>query len=216
MAGVRPAYKALGGGVRQRAHAAGLSRYFTGRACPHGHVVERRVSDGKCIECQRLKKARWRNEAKAKIGLMCRVCGQPLAGVRRAISLCSKECRKRAESIGKAAARKALAHRLGGRRFTMSPDAYRRAQDRKRDRKRERRRASPPRAPRFCSECGSLVMRGHRALTCSGECYRTRHKRLFSQSEEARERSRTAAKERDRQDRILLAAAKRLLRGELV
>lgn len=36
---------------RKDAKAAGLKRYFTGKACPHGHVAERSVSGKTCIEC---------------------------------------------------------------------------------------------------------------------------------------------------------------------
>jgi hypothetical protein len=41
--------------TRADALAFGLKRYFTGEPCPHGHVVERRVSDFSCLECCRLK-----------------------------------------------------------------------------------------------------------------------------------------------------------------
>lgn len=34
------------------ARAAGLKRYFTGKACKRGHVAERYVSGKKCIECK--------------------------------------------------------------------------------------------------------------------------------------------------------------------
>jgi hypothetical protein len=33
----------------------GLSRYFTGKPCKHGHVGERFVANGTCIECQRIR-----------------------------------------------------------------------------------------------------------------------------------------------------------------
>ena len=36
--------------TRQEALAAGLSRYFTGKPCKHGHLAERRMSDG-CVVC---------------------------------------------------------------------------------------------------------------------------------------------------------------------
>jgi 5-methylcytosine-specific restriction endonuclease McrA len=35
------------------ARSAGLTRYFTGKPCPQGHVVERRVSNWKCLQCAR-------------------------------------------------------------------------------------------------------------------------------------------------------------------
>lgn len=40
-----------------RAHAkeCGDKRYFTGKPCPQGHVVERTVGNGQCCECGRLR-----------------------------------------------------------------------------------------------------------------------------------------------------------------
>jgi hypothetical protein len=40
---------------RQEAFERGLSRYYTAKKCRYGHVVERRASDGHCIECTRLR-----------------------------------------------------------------------------------------------------------------------------------------------------------------
>lgn len=45
--------------TRQGARAAGETRYFTGKPCPLGHVVERMVSTAACSECARLKKCAW-------------------------------------------------------------------------------------------------------------------------------------------------------------
>lgn len=36
---------------RAQARAAGLTRYFNGKFCPQGHLSERHVSSGGCIEC---------------------------------------------------------------------------------------------------------------------------------------------------------------------
>lgn len=35
------------------AKAAGLKRFMTGRACRNGHVAERYVTSGACVECDR-------------------------------------------------------------------------------------------------------------------------------------------------------------------
>jgi len=35
------------------ARVQGLKRFFTGQPCRHGHIAERLVSDGKCMECAR-------------------------------------------------------------------------------------------------------------------------------------------------------------------
>lgn len=43
---------------RSNAKAAGLTRYFTGRPCPYGHICERLVSNYWCIECKYAKDAK--------------------------------------------------------------------------------------------------------------------------------------------------------------
>lgn len=43
---------------RRDAKAAGLKRFMTGRACRNGHVAERYVASGVCVECDR---KRWRS-----------------------------------------------------------------------------------------------------------------------------------------------------------
>lgn len=42
---------------RKDARAQGLKRYFTGEPCKSGHVSERAVSNGNCLECFRAKQA---------------------------------------------------------------------------------------------------------------------------------------------------------------
>lgn len=37
---------------RRDAHKAGNTLYFTGKPCKYGHISERRVTGGKCLECQ--------------------------------------------------------------------------------------------------------------------------------------------------------------------
>jgi 5-methylcytosine-specific restriction endonuclease McrA len=39
--------------------ALGLKRYFTGKPCKHGHVSERRVPHGNCIDCKREALREW-------------------------------------------------------------------------------------------------------------------------------------------------------------
>lgn len=49
-------------GLRQKALAAELTRYFTGKPCKHGHLSERTVKNAACIMChrerQRLRRAK--------------------------------------------------------------------------------------------------------------------------------------------------------------
>lgn len=48
--------------TRQQAIEAGLTRYFTGKPCPRGHVVERMVSIRACVACLLEKAREWRQE----------------------------------------------------------------------------------------------------------------------------------------------------------
>ncbi len=43
--------------TRQHARETGLTRFFTGVECSNGHINERIVSNGLCIECQQMQ---WR------------------------------------------------------------------------------------------------------------------------------------------------------------
>jgi 5-methylcytosine-specific restriction endonuclease McrA len=47
--------------TRHDAAKLGLKRYFTGKPCEHGHVVERYVINQRCLECLRTGTARWRS-----------------------------------------------------------------------------------------------------------------------------------------------------------
>lgn len=40
--------------TRAEARAQGLTRYFTGKACPQGHICERTVSWKKCVKCNHI------------------------------------------------------------------------------------------------------------------------------------------------------------------
>lgn len=41
--------------TRAEARLHGLKRYFTGKPCKHGHIDERTVSNGSCLQCARIK-----------------------------------------------------------------------------------------------------------------------------------------------------------------
>lgn len=49
---------------RDDAISQGLTAYFTGKPCKHGHISHRRTYDWKCAECVRLKCVKWRRENK--------------------------------------------------------------------------------------------------------------------------------------------------------
>jgi hypothetical protein len=42
------------------AKALGLKHYFTGVPCKHGHIAERSVRTGRCLECGRARVAKWK------------------------------------------------------------------------------------------------------------------------------------------------------------
>jgi hypothetical protein len=47
--------------ARKEALAKGLKRFFTGKPCKRGHVVERRVDTGDCVECANQRSRKWRD-----------------------------------------------------------------------------------------------------------------------------------------------------------
>lgn len=50
--------------TRKEAKAKGLSRYFTGKACVHGHIAERYTCNKTCVECEAIRKQKARSTAK--------------------------------------------------------------------------------------------------------------------------------------------------------
>jgi hypothetical protein len=52
--------------TRQQAVDAGLTRYFTGKPCKHGHIAERRMSDG-CVVCADLHARKWQADHPEKV-----------------------------------------------------------------------------------------------------------------------------------------------------
>jgi hypothetical protein len=72
---------------RKDAIAAGLSRYFTGEPCKHGHMAERRLS-GHCIPCRdaaaREKHSGMPPETYHQLLIeqagLCAICEQPMMG----------------------------------------------------------------------------------------------------------------------------------------
>lgn len=53
-------------GARQVAKAAGLTRYFTGAPCLHGHIAERSVASKACVECTRIRRETPEQREKAR------------------------------------------------------------------------------------------------------------------------------------------------------
>ena len=44
---------------RDEAKALDLKRFFTGKPCKHGHIAERNVRSGRCLECDHARIAKW-------------------------------------------------------------------------------------------------------------------------------------------------------------
>lgn len=52
---------------RKEAKEQGLKYYFTGEPCPHGHVAERYVSNGRCVECTNDSARKWQKANPEKV-----------------------------------------------------------------------------------------------------------------------------------------------------
>ena len=50
--------------IKAQAKKEGKVRYFTGKPCANGHIVERNNHTGRCVECNRLRMRRYWNENK--------------------------------------------------------------------------------------------------------------------------------------------------------
>lgn len=68
---------------RKEAIGNGGKFYFTGKACPRGHVVDRRVTTGKCTSCEHEMVREWRNRIKDDPGFRQKKADQQRA-IRRA------------------------------------------------------------------------------------------------------------------------------------
>ena len=52
--------------LRAKAKELGLKRYFTGKPCKFGHIAQRKIENGSCVECAKGLTRRWReNGSKA-------------------------------------------------------------------------------------------------------------------------------------------------------
>lgn len=62
--------------AREDAYDRGLRRFYTGEPCKKGHVAERYVVNGACIECQN-----WRGKRESRKGPQGRNVGWPTQGL---------------------------------------------------------------------------------------------------------------------------------------
>lgn len=53
--------------TKKEAKEQGLKRYSTGKPCKHGHVAERRLSNGHCVECEIEHNKAWREANPDKV-----------------------------------------------------------------------------------------------------------------------------------------------------
>lgn len=56
-------------GAKAAAKAAGEARYTTGKPCKYGHLAERCTTDGRCVECSRLKETSEQRRARRDANL---------------------------------------------------------------------------------------------------------------------------------------------------
>ena len=47
---------------KKEAKVLGLKRYYTGESCLHGHVVERFISNRRCVQCVKESSKKWKKE----------------------------------------------------------------------------------------------------------------------------------------------------------
>ncbi len=98
---------------KKQAEQQGLTRYFTGKPCRHGHICERRVSDSCCVYCHHIGNKKYRDSHQSYIKQYyqehkisnrkpiderpCVACGlifQPKDGGHNA-KYCTKSCKER-------------------------------------------------------------------------------------------------------------------------
>lgn len=48
--------------LRNDAKSQGLSHYFTGQQCKHGHISKRNTKSGRCLECENARNAQYRQD----------------------------------------------------------------------------------------------------------------------------------------------------------
>lgn len=53
--------------TKEEAKQQGLTRYFIGQKCVHGHVAERYTRHGGCVECARLEKRRYQKKPDVRV-----------------------------------------------------------------------------------------------------------------------------------------------------
>lgn len=51
----------------KEAKAQGLTMYYTGKPCKHGHIAQRLVVNGTCYECVKLRVSKWQRENPEKV-----------------------------------------------------------------------------------------------------------------------------------------------------
>jgi len=109
--------------TRAEASAAGLKRYFTGTSCRNGHLDDRYVHNGGCVQCGRDRKAKReklypeRFEAKRK-----RLFESPAYKAKRAEYKRSREIRLRGNGVSIAASELSALRQRHGKRCAICGD----------------------------------------------------------------------------------------------
>jgi hypothetical protein len=88
----KPAHKFMIKITRDEAFSKNLDRYFTGEPCKYGHIAEREVGHGLCVEC-RADIEQTKETKKERQTLSCKQCGERFNQKRNDQVFCSPKCR---------------------------------------------------------------------------------------------------------------------------
>ena len=183
-----------------QAKQAGLKYYFTGTPCHRGHISDRFVRNGTCVECDyyRGHKASPASEALPQ----CRICGSQVRAHGHAT--CSPECKERRDKA-KAAATYALTHRRACRGCGAATPRYKQFCSNE-CHTRYRIKPKPPKQLIPCAECGALFTPAANVKVCSAECRKRREAKQWRDAH-IRQRERGAIAEYNRNIRAKVSAA---------
>jgi hypothetical protein len=130
--------------ARKEAQAAGLTRFFTGEPCSHGHCCERYVlNNGQCLECKRIADL-LRPRAKFSSDRECIFCSKKFNAHMPHMRFCSQICRGK-NDLEKAKGRRrdnpGKQRALDRIKYVRSRDSIRACREKTREKRQARTRA---------------------------------------------------------------------------
>jgi hypothetical protein len=143
----------------RQAFDAGLTRYFTGKPCGHGHVAERMISNGSCVQCLNERRAASREQNYQNVKKWREANPDARKAQDARYRLRHPETAKRASDKYRAANRELINARSAEQKRRMralNPEAERERLRRFAERQRAKRVADAGRAkPVACEICGA-------------------------------------------------------------